>query len=61
MSIQYSCRNPKTLPLVTAGPLSFLTLHWLNGYIYRAYKYGVNENDLYGTHLKDSAEYNCDL
>ena len=54
----YHCSNPKTLPLIAAGPLNFATCHWATSLIYKAYKKGLVEDDLYDTPWRDTAGYN---
>lgn len=54
----YNGRNPKTIPLISAGPLSFATCHWATGIIYKAYKSGLTEDDMYDTPWQDSAGQN---
>jgi len=51
-------RNPKTLPLIAAGPMSYATAHWANGLMFKAYKTGLGVDDLFDTPWKDSAGYN---
>lgn len=53
-------RNPKTLPLIAAGPLNFATSHWANGIIFKAFKSGLTEDDLFDTPWKDSSKHNAE-
>ncbi|XP_067948420.1 ATP-binding cassette sub-family C member 5-like [Watersipora subatra] len=53
-----SAKNPKTLPLIAAGPFNFAVAHWATAILYKAYKKGLKEDDLYDTPWKDSADYN---
>lgn len=53
-------RDPKKLPVVTAGPLNFCTNHWLTGLMWKAFRKGVDESDLYDTPYKDSAWLNAE-
>jgi len=53
--------NAKTLPLVSAGLLSYITIHWMTELMFRAYRRGITVDDLYDTPWKDSSECNCML
>jgi len=46
---------------VSAGPLSYITIHWMTELMFRAYRRGITVDDLYDTPWKDSSEYNCML
>jgi len=51
--------NPKTLPLVAAGPLNFTSMHWVTGLMKKAYRSGLTPDDLYDTPWRDSADRNA--
>lgn len=46
------------MPLVTAGPLNFATAHWLSALMWKSYRYGITQKDLYNVPWRDSAEAN---
>ncbi|KAF6028073.1 ABCC11 [Bugula neritina] len=54
-------RNPKTLPLITAGPLSYATGVWLNKLIFQSNKNELTQDDLYDTPWRDSASCNMNM
>ncbi|KAF6029977.1 ABCC5 [Bugula neritina] len=53
-------KNPKTLPLTSAGPLSYVTGFWLSGLIFHSNKSNLTKTDLYNTPWRDSAACNLE-
>jgi len=44
-----------------AGPLSYISVHWVTSLVLKAYREGISEEDLYDTPLQDSSEHNSNM
>ncbi|CAL4079407.1 unnamed protein product, partial [Meganyctiphanes norvegica] len=59
--LPWRCRrkDDSSMPSNDAGLFSFFSINWLSGLMWKAYKTGLQQEDLWNLHRDDCAEVNC--